>query len=171
MTRLDEIRELYRFNTWANERMFASTSLLSEAELTRDLRSSYPSIRDTLVHMVGADWVWLSRWHDISPTSFPDAPHLTTHAIIHERWRDVDTQRDRFLKSLDEEAIDRVIAYTNFAGAHFAFPLWQMLRHVVNHCSYHRGQVTTMLRQLGHTPQATDMILMYQEKQKAPISA
>jgi uncharacterized damage-inducible protein DinB len=63
--------------------------------------------------------------------------------------------------------LDVLVAYRNFAGIDLAFPLWQMLRHVVNHSSYHRGQVTTMLKQLGHRAISTDMILMYQEKQKA----
>ncbi|HEX6560327.1 MAG TPA: DinB family protein [Longimicrobiales bacterium] len=171
MTRLDEVRELYRFHSWATERLFSTTGTLTDDELTRDMSSSFPSVRDTLVHMVGSEWVWLTRWHGISPTSFPDAEHLTTHSGISERWRDINAQRERYLNSLDAATLDRTIAYTNFAGAHFEFPLWQMLRHVVNHASYHRGQVVTMLRQLGYKPPATDMILMYQELQSAPTSA
>lgn len=171
MTRLDEILELYRFNTWAAERMFTATAELSEEQLNRNLGSSFPSIRETLVHTVGAEWVWLTRWHGISPASFPDAPHLTTHSRIVERWRVIDEQRSRFLASLDLLAIDKPLTYTNFAGVQFTFPLWQMLRHVVNHATYHRGQVATMLRQLGCKPPATDMILMYQELQSAQVSA
>lgn len=167
MTRLDEINELYRFNTWAQKRMFVTTAALTVDELTRDMKNSFPSVRDTLIHSVSGDWVWLTRWQGTSPTEFPNADDLKTHEHIVARWRAIDTDRRAYLASLDEDSLDRVVAYTSFAGLSFAFPFWQMLRHVVNHATYHRGQVTTMVRQLGHTVQPTDMILLYQEEQKA----
>ena len=163
MTRLEEIHELYQFNAWANRRMFEATAGLTDEELARDLKSSFPSLRDTLVHIVGAEWVWLTRWQGTSPTSLPTSKSGLTHAQIVEWWREIDSERAAFLKSLAPSEIDRVIAYTNFAGVNYAFPLWQMLRHLVNHSSYHRGQVMTMLRQLGKPAVQTDMILMYQE--------
>jgi uncharacterized damage-inducible protein DinB len=166
MTRLDEIRELYDYNAWAMRRMFDATDALSEEEFTRDLKNSFPSIRDTLVHTVGAEWVWLTRWRGTSPTSFPEAAALMTNADVRSRWEEIQRDRDSYLASLTEASIDATLTYTNFAGKQFTFPLWQMLRHVVNHCSYHRGQITTMLRQLGHPAVSTDLILMYQERAK-----
>ena len=172
MNRTEELRELFAFNTWAARRMFESLAVLSQDELTRDLGNSFPSIRDTLIHIVGADWVWLERWHGTSPRAFPDAASLATLQDIALRWQQIDDARRTFLSSLKDADLDRVVHYTSFAGMHFAFPLWQMLRHVVNHGSYHRGQVTTLLKQLGHKPMSTDMILMYQEiqKEKAAIA-
>jgi uncharacterized damage-inducible protein DinB len=166
MTRLDEIAELFEFHAWATRRMFESTAELSDEEFARDLGNSFPSIRDTLVHTIGAEWVWLTRWHGTSPTAFPTAA-APTHADIVRRWEEINAERAAFLRSLAPDSIDVVVAYRSFAGVDFAFPLWQMLRHVVNHSSYHRGQVTTMLKQLGHKPISTDMILMYQERQLA----
>ena len=165
MTRLEEIAELFEFNAWATARVFEATASLSEEEFTRDLGNSFPSIRDTLVHIIGGEWVWLTRWHGTSPTAFPAAPR--THPDIVRRWEDINVEREKFLRSLGPHSLDVVVAYTSFAGVDFAFPLWQMLRHVVNHSSYHRGQVTTMLKQLGHKPISTDWILMYQERQLA----
>ena len=78
-------------------------------------------------------------------------------------WREIDANRHAFLQALTPRALDDMIRYTNFAGKDLVFPLWPMLRHLVNHSSYHRGQITTMLKQLGHQPIATDMILFYQE--------
>lgn len=168
MTRLEEIRELYRFNAWAQERMFAVTETLSADEISHDLNSSFASIRETLIHAVGAEWVWLTRWQGTSPTVFPNADDLKTNDDILTRWRGINAERDSFLNSLDEKSLDDVVEYTSFAGKHFAFPCWQMLRHVVNHATYHRGQIMTMLRQLGHNAKSTDMILMYQEESPAP---
>jgi uncharacterized damage-inducible protein DinB len=166
MTRLDEIAELFEFNAWATRRMLESTAALSEEELTRNLKNSFPSIRDTLVHTVGAEWVWLMRWNGESPAAIPNANSPMSHAQIVSWWNEINTERDQYLRSLGPDGLDVVVAYRNFAGVDFAFPLWQMLRHVVNHSSYHRGQVTTMLKQLGYKPISTDMILMYQERQK-----
>jgi uncharacterized damage-inducible protein DinB len=169
MTRLQEIAELFEFNAWAARRMFESTAALSEDELARDLGNSFPSIRDTLIHTVGAEWVWLTRWRGTSPAAIPSTTSALTHAEIVRWWEDVNSERAEFLRSLGPDALDAVVAYRNFAGVDFAFPLWQMLRHVVNHSTYHRGQVTTMLKQLGHKPVSTDLILMYQERQLAAV--
>lgn len=171
MTRLDELRELLAYNGWAMQRTFDAVAPLSEEEFGRDLGNSFPSIRATLVHTVGAEWVWLTRWHGTSPTEFPQAAGMTTLDAIRIAWQGIDEARTAWFNALDEAALDREIAYRSFAGVDFSFPLWQMLRHVVNHGSYHRGQVTTMVRQLGHKPISTDMILMYQELQKARIRA
>ena len=171
MTRLEEIAELFEFNAWATRRMFESTAALSEEEFARDLGNSFPSIRDTLIHTVGAEWVWLTRWRGSSPTAIPNMTAPLTHADIVRWWEDINAERAELLRSLGPDSLDVLVAYRNFSGVDLAFPLWQMLRHVVNHGSYHRGQVTTMLKQLGHKPLSTDMILMYQERQGIPIRA
>ena len=167
MTRLDEIAELFDFNAWATRRMIESTAALTEEEFKRDLGNSFPSIRDTLIHTVGAEWVWRTRWRGNSPAAIPNTTSTLTHTGIVRWWEEINVERAEFLRSLGPDGLDVLVAYRNFAGIDLAFPLWQMLRHVVNHSSYHRGQVTTMLKQLGHRAISTDMILMYQEKQKA----
>lgn len=168
MTRLAEIMELYEFNAWATHRMFETTSVLSEEELSRDLKNSFPSVRDTLIHMVGAEWVWFTRWQGTSPSALPNTKTELSHSQIVRWWQEIDADRQAYLKSLTPDALDGIIDYTNFAGKHLALPLWQMLRHLVNHSSYHRGQITTMLKQLDHPATATDMILFYQERYPRP---
>jgi uncharacterized damage-inducible protein DinB len=169
MTRLEEMRQLYEFNAWAMLRTFEATAGLSQEEFTRDLRNSFPSIRDTLIHTVGGEWVWLMRWKGTSPTAFPAADGITDQAAIARVWTEINAERDVWLQTLTESSLDALIAYRTFAGVDYTFPLWQMMRHLVNHSSYHRGQVATMLRQLGYKPQSTDLILMYQERQKAEL--
>ena len=71
---------------------------------------------------------------------------------------------DRYVtwaEALDPAAWDRVVAYHNTKGEPFQTPVWQIVLHVVNHASYHRGQITTLLRQLGHTPAGTDLVAYY----------
>lgn len=161
---IDEILELYAYNGWANDRILDATAPVSQEELTRDLGGSFPSLHATLTHMLGAEWVWLSRWKGVSPTALPSDWDLATHAGIRARWQAVERERAAFLETLTDEALQRVVEYRQLSGAAFANPLWQTLRHVVNHASYHRGQVTTLLRQLGRPAAATDLIVFYRER-------
>ena len=157
------IRELYRYNSWANSRLFHSVAHLSANEFTRDLRSSYPSLRDTLLHIVSAEWIWLQRWNGSSPqamfqaSDFPDLPALRA------RWSEVEIDQQAFLETITPERLHTVVAYVNLRGQTWQYPLWQQMYHVVNHSTYHRGQVTTMLRQLGAQTIATDFLVFYDE--------
>ncbi|HSJ13022.1 MAG TPA: DinB family protein [Longimicrobiales bacterium] len=164
MRRVEELRELYGFNRWANERLLEAVVTLTEAQLERDLGSSFPSIRDTLVHIMSAEWVWLQRWRGASPDAMP--AEWTSLALpgIRDAWGALDQDLQAFLSGLQDSDLDRVISYRNLAGEPFASGLGRMLRHVVNHSTYHRGQVTTMLRQLGAAAPATDLIVYYRSE-------
>ncbi|MBI4544743.1 MAG: DinB family protein [Gemmatimonadetes bacterium] len=168
---VEEICELYEFNRWANARVLEATAGLSGEQFTKDLRSSFTSVRDTLVHILGAEWIWLSRWKGVSPGGLPAAWEFPTWEAVRDRWREVETEQTAFVAGLVEESLQQVIAYRNTKGEPFAYPLWQMLRHVVNHSTYHRGQVITMLRQLGAAAVATDLLRFYDEKSRAAAPA
>lgn len=160
---IEEILELYAYNRWANHRVLEATGKLGAEQFSRDLHSSFPSVRDTLVHMLGAEWVWLERWKGTSPTGLPGRSDLSTHEAIRARWREVEHGQLEFLEQVSDEQLLQDLAYRNTAGKPFVQPLWQVLRHVVNHASYHRGQVTTMLRQLAAEPVTTDLVVFYRE--------
>lgn len=164
MTRLDDILELYEFNDWAMQRLLQATESLSDEEFTRDMGNSFASIRDTLVHIVGAEWVWLTRWRGTSPSAIPNMDAELTHAQIAAWWREIRADRALYLTGLQEDALDGALAYTNFAGKPFSIPLRHAFRHMVNHSTYHRGQIMTMIKQLGRKPVSSDLILMVQEK-------
>jgi uncharacterized damage-inducible protein DinB len=161
MQRIDEYKELYAFNRWANLRMLDAAGALTDEQIVQDLGSSFRSVRDTLVHIMSAEWVWFSRWKGYSPTSFPEQWKPLMLYDIKEEWTVVDTALQLFVRSLHDSDLERVISYRSIAGESFSSPLPQMLRHVVNHGTYHRGQITTMLRQLGVPAAATDLIAWY----------
>lgn len=169
MRRIDEIRELYRYNGWANARTRRAVAVLSEAEFRRDLKSSYPSIRDTLLHIMASEWVWLSRWQGSSPTGMPAGWDEYTHAQIEAEWAGIESAQLEFVGRLSDSDVDRVVHYTNLRGESFSQPLGQLLRHMVNHSTYHRGQITTMLRQLGHSAVATDLVVFYRTMFDIPL--
>lgn len=163
---IEEVRNLYAYNSWANRRVLEACAALPPAQFTQDLHSSFPSVRDTLSHIMLAEWLWLERWNGRSagfPSSdFRDFSSIRTH------WNKVEADLNAFIEELSTEDLDRVVDYRNTKGHPFSSIMWQMLQHVVNHGTYHRGQVVAMLRQLGATPVATDLIAFYRERSGQP---
>ena len=153
-----EMGALYDFNDWANRRVLDSCAGLTPEQFTQDLRSSFPSVRDTLAHILGAEWIWLERWNGKSPASLPPGTEYADLASLRARWEAFGPELLDFVSEVTASELEQVIEYTNFKGKTFAYPLGVMLQHVVNHGSYHRGQVATMLRQLGATPLSTDSL-------------
>ncbi|HEU5210142.1 MAG TPA: DinB family protein [Longimicrobiales bacterium] len=156
------LKRLFTYTDWANGAILDATAALQHEQLTRDLHSSFPSVRDTLVHIAESDWIWLRRWTVESPAGPPDW-RVETHADVRQRWEDVMRERQAFLAPLDDAAMQRTVEYRRLDGSEHRSALWELLLHVVNHSTYHRGQVTTMLRQLGAPTVATDMTRWYRE--------
>ena len=159
-----DLKTLTDYHYWARDRLLEAVEPLTSEQYNKDLGNSFKSIRDTLVHLYAAEWAWHSRWRGVSPSAllssdpYPDVPSLRT------AWRENEARIRGYLDELGDD-INRVIGYTLLSGASGSSPLWQMLQHVVNHASYHRGQVTTMLRQLGaKPPQSMDMIAFYRAR-------
>jgi uncharacterized damage-inducible protein DinB len=154
-----EVRELFAYGSWANARVFDAASALSEEQQHHSIASSFPSIGGTLAHIVGAEWVWLRRWLGESPSSFPDWVTTPVYADLRARLSAVEQERDAFLAGLSDGDVDRTISYRTLSGQACSDPLGNLMKHVVNHSTYHRGQVVTQLRQLGLKPPSTDLIL------------
>lgn len=164
---MNDVRTLLDFHYWARDRALDGARALTSEQFTRDLGSSFPSVRDTLVHMYSAEWAWYQRWQGTSPTAPLSADQYADVAALDVAWRDHESKMRAFLESLGEEGLGRVFEYKTLAGQAGRSPFWQMLQHVVNHGSYHRGQVTTMLRQLGAAPaKSVDLIAFYRERAK-----
>jgi uncharacterized damage-inducible protein DinB len=162
--KVEDFRLLYDYNCWANHRTLDSSAALSEEQFTRDLGSSFRSVRDTLVHICGVEWLWLERWHGRSPNALRGTAEFPNHETLRRHWDEVERNLLDYVASLTPEDIQRIIQHKTTQGIEQAAPLWQMLQQVVNHGTYHRGQVTTMLRQLGAKPISTDLIFFYRER-------
>lgn len=162
---LQDLKTLLDFHYWARDRMLEALEPLTPEQFTRDQGNSFRSIRDTAAHIYAAEWIWYSRWRGTSPTSllssdlFPDVPTLR------QSWSELEQSLRAFVDEGGEPGVERVIDYKLLSGVASAQPFWQLLQHVVNHATYHRGQVTTMLRQVGApAPKATDLIAFYRER-------
>ncbi|MBI4483122.1 MAG: DinB family protein [Acidobacteria bacterium] len=155
---------LFEYNYWARDRQLQSCASLTQEQFLRPMGSSYSSLRDTLAHLVAAEWVWLERWHGRSPRTREElrawqAEEFSTLAVVEERWRAVESGVREYLAEFTEENLVRPLTYVNLNGETWTYPLWQTLFHLVNHQTYHRGQVTGLLRQLGASPAQIDYLV------------
>ena len=134
---------------------------LTADQFTRPIESSFRSIHDTIVHIYGAELLWFMRWDGQAPTALPGGQYPDA-AAIRKAWLEVEKKIRALIDRLGEPGMSRVFEYRLLNGQQTSTPFWQMLQHVVNHGSYHRGQVTTMLRQLGaQPPKSMDLITYY----------
>jgi uncharacterized damage-inducible protein DinB len=161
---VEDFRTLYDFNSWANHRTLDACAALAPEQFTRDLGSSFHSVRDTLVHICGAEWIWLERWHGRAPTIIPTPDGFPDFESVCRRWAEVERDLLDYIASLTQEDVQRVIHTKTFAGIASALPLGQYLQHLANHSTYHRGQIATLLRQLGAQPIGTDLITFYRAR-------
>jgi uncharacterized damage-inducible protein DinB len=163
---LDELRTLLDYHYWARDRVFAALDGVTPEQYTRDLGSSFPSVRDTLVHVYSADWIWHCRWHGESPRTPIPFDRYPDVASLRRAWQELEAQYRSSLENEGPDGLTRVLGYTLLNGQQGTGILWQVIQHVVNHASYHRGQVTTMLRQLGAPPpKSLDLIAFYRDRQ------
>lgn len=156
-----EIRRLFEFSRWATERTLESVSAVTDEDYFRDLKSSHGGIHGTLVHTYWADWTWLERWRGNAPSPTDAAGTASTLAVLKSRWRDWGENLSSLLGDMTDARLSAPLSYRDSRGNPHAEPLYQQMQHAVNHATYHRGQVVTLLRQVGAKPQATDLISFY----------
>jgi uncharacterized damage-inducible protein DinB len=159
----EEIRLLYDYNAWANHRSLEGAAALTVEQFTKPLGSSFSSVRDTLAHIWGAEWLWLERFQGRSPASLPDVAQFNDVAALKSRWQDDEARLLKFVAGLSEEDLREVHEYRTLSFGQYKNPLWHSMQHMVNHGTYHRGQVATMLRQLNVKPLLSDLIHFYRE--------
>ena len=154
------LRQLYEYNYWARDQQLGACRKLSDGQFTRHLGGSFASLRDTLVHIAWAEWIWCERWNGRSPRLIAKGEQFPDLAAIEEYWRGVERSVQSFVGSVTEAALAKPLTYTNVAGQQWTYPLWQTMFHLANHGTYHRGQVTTLLRQLGAEAVALDYLVL-----------
>ena len=168
----EDIDLLYRYNRWANGAVLKTVATLSPEQLNRNLGGSFPSVRETLVHMMAAEWVWLRRWKGTSPPALLNAAEFPDLDSIKMKWREVEVEEMDFIRQLTDLSLNEPLRYVNLKGRAFEYPLGRVMQHLVNHGTYHRGQVTNFLRRLGAQPAATDLVVYFEIEDKigGPVS-
>lgn len=160
-----ELLHLVDYHYWARDRMLAALDTLPADAYVKPLGNSFASIRDTAAHIYSAEWIWLERWHGTSPTTPLGVEEFPDVATLRGAWAALETKVREYVNGLDGDRVNERVAYRNLAGIAAESSRWTMIQHVVNHASYHRGQVTTMIRQVGEkAPAAQDLIAYYRER-------
>ena len=152
-----------RYSAWATRRVLESTVALSPDDLSRDLGNSYGGVYGTLKHIYQADSIWFDRLMG-APTS--DLSKYEPSSGFSE-WIPLLDGYVKWAEQLNAADWDRIVSYRNVKGESLQSPVWQIVLHLVNHASYHRGQVTTLLRQIGRAPVGTDLIAYYRSLSSA----
>jgi len=160
---LSDIKQLFSYTEWANDLTMDAAGKLPDENLRRDVGISHKSIFGTLLHMAGAEWIWLERWNGRSPAKAEAWSRWTTEACadlatLKERWTNVVNQRAQYISELDESKLAAELAFKLLSGDPSSMPLVHQMQHTINHATLHRGQVVGMIRQLGIDPPATDLI-------------
>ena len=161
---VNDIQILYEFNYWAKSKMIGALDALPEQELYKDLKTSFGGIHGTLVHICGAEDIWLSRFKGVFNQKFLNAADAPDYVAVKKKWNTVEAGMRAYVLSLTEPRLLETFSFTNIKSEPVSNIRWQALQHLVNHSTYHRGQVTSMIRQLGGTPVSTDMIAFYRQK-------
>jgi uncharacterized damage-inducible protein DinB len=172
----DDIQLLYEYDRWANNRVLRAVSELSGEQFTRDLGCSFRSVRDTLVHIIGGEWIWLEYWEE-PPLSAalvedlrgrrdglfrPDA--FSNVAAVQSKWMEVEKAQAEFVNRVTNESLGKVLPFRTTQAS-----LAHLMQHMANHSTYHRGQIALMMRQLGANPVATDFHVFLVEGREAEV--
>lgn len=167
----DDIQLIYEYDRWANGRTLQAASALSAEAFTRDLGGSFRSVRDTLVHIFGGEWIWLSYW-SLPSHSFAQLAELRTKRdtlfepdlfpsfdSVRLRWREVEKQQIEFVNNVTDARLDTLLPFrtTQVKLAH-------LMQHMANHSTYHRGQISLMMRQHQAEPMGTDFHVFLAER-------
>jgi uncharacterized damage-inducible protein DinB len=148
----------YRHKIWAHDLYCQEIATLTPERFVQDTWSSFPSIRDTLVHVFSADGRWLDRFRGqpvrarLDPAEYPYLEDIRT------RWREIEGAQLALVEQLNPGLDSTMTLPAEDGEPARTVPAWQPLYHVAHHAGYHRGQLATMLRQLGHRPPTTDFL-------------
>lgn len=148
---VEQLRWLVAYNRWANTRLLEATAVVSIEERERDLRTSFSSLQGTLIHILWGERRWLQLWQegtfmpDPTPSDYPD------FASLQSAWTHHKDAYAAYLLGLTQADLDapRAVKANTYT-------LGDLVQHILNHSTYHRGQVALLLRQLGHEPPSTD---------------
>lgn len=153
------------YSLWASQRLVDAASQLTAEELTRDFGTADGSVLGTLVHIYAADRAWIGRIEGAPPDTFLE-PVVDMHlSVLQSDWPAVQQRWHAIAADLDDNTVQTVVSYADSKGNPYQNTIQQIVLHVVNHATHHRGQVSGFLRAMGHRPPPLDLMRFYHEHQ------
>jgi uncharacterized damage-inducible protein DinB len=162
------VRQLLLYTLWADRICLKAVEEVAPEDLERDTGTSFGSLLGTLAHMLGAQRIWLARFEGKATDRVPGLADFPDRDALGAGWAETSAELGFFLAALTAGQVQSEITWTNSRGETFTRPLWQPVLHLVNHSTYHRGQVVSLLRQLGYDPPSTDLVYFLLEQPAQP---
>jgi uncharacterized damage-inducible protein DinB len=158
-----DLTTLFDYSYWANTELHDALSQLTTDQFTERVAGSYGSIRNTMVHMLSAEWGWLERCGGAARGPALNAQDFPTVTSLFDRWQYVEARVREFLSTLQDEDLGRIVEFAIGGGSSSrqSMALGRLLHHAAVHGVHHRGQVALLLRTLGHVPGNFDILLYY----------
>ncbi|MEE9217041.1 MAG: DinB family protein [Anaerolineales bacterium] len=153
------IRSLYDYSVWANRRVLDTAVELSEDQFLDNVGPSHGSLRNTFVHTMSGQWLWLERWQGTSPPAMMSPADFPDLASIRIRWEEIENDTLQYLERLEPEQLEAVLSYTTTEGTPGSYPLWQVILHQANHQTQHRSEAAVMLTNFGLSPGDLDLVV------------
>lgn len=162
----ERVLRMYAFHHWAGDRTFEAVSSLTAAQLDQPWGGSFGTGRALLRHVTGVERLWLERWQGNSLKAVPDFPPTHSGRDFQNEWQKVKADQQSYLAELTTDRVAGELTYVNMKGERWTYPFADLLTHVVNHGTYHRGQITHLLRDLGLAAPSTDYLLFVEDRRK-----
>lgn len=154
---VDNLMQLYAYNRWADERVYQACRQLAETDYQREPTPGWSSVHSTLFHIAGATQLWARRFEGEVVTSFPDEREVAGWEAAWRMLDDGQKRIERIITTSSLEELNAIRTFKSLKGEPRTMPFWAGLRHVVNHATYHRGQIASKLKRLGVEPPITDL--------------
>jgi uncharacterized damage-inducible protein DinB len=147
-----------RYSAWASRRLVEAVRAVSDADLAKPAGVSHNSLLGTLAHVLWADWLWFTRAVEAMERPGP------TREALETVWPELQDKWIAWADRASDAEINRLVEYRSILDGQIArTPAWQIVLHVVNHATLHRGQAVGLLRQMGIAPPQTDLMFFYRE--------
>jgi uncharacterized damage-inducible protein DinB len=161
---VNDLERTFDYNYWASRKLLEVVCHLTDDQFTQAIAGSYGSIRNTMVHILSAEWGWLDRCGGtprgpaLEPSDYPTAASLI------DRLNLVEGYVREFLASLQDEDLYRIVEFKLGSGLKYAMPCGALLQHAAIHGVHHRGQISLLLRSLGHVPGNFDYLFYFADQ-------
>jgi len=162
----DHVMVMFSYHHWATDRVLTAAAALTGAQLDAKWGGSFGTGRGLMRHVVGVEQLWLERLNGRSPRAVPDFPPTYSGRDFLQEWTTVRAAQDEFVAGLSRSMLQGELTYTNIKGERWTYRLPQILLHIVNHGTYHRGQLTHLMRDFGLSAPSTDYLIFAEERRR-----
>ena len=152
------VKQLYAFHHWATDRVLDALADASAAQLDKKWGGSFGTGRALLRHVIGVERLWCDRWNGHFAKALPDYPAQHAGRDFGAEWEKIKPDQHRFVSAVTNDRLAADFSYMNVKGEPWTYTLSEILVHVANHGTYHRGQLTHLLRDLGMSAPSTDYL-------------